>query len=236
MWVRRSLAAIPPVYDAFLSMGEVDMTCSNCGADLAGAGVCSSCGQAPAPAQAQEPAPVGAQVNPFGEAPPEPSRAKKAGRGGAGLLLRFLIPILILGGAYIPRLYRSLIGSGDYTQVDELAIGDCFDLFDSSENGESIEIEGADVLDCTVDHTFQIVGKDQFVGVTEYSDDLFETAWNDCAGIVSSVVDLDAIPEALLLDTFIPTNASWSDGDRGYLCYVYLEDESPMTRSWVLAP
>ena len=212
------------------------MTCSNCGADLAGAGVCSNCGQEAAPAQAQEAAPVGAQVNPFGEAPPEPSRAKKAGRGGAGLLLRFLIPILILGGAYLPRLYRSLVGSGDYTQVDELAIGDCFDLFDSSEDGESIEIEGADVLDCTLDHTFQIVGTDQFVGVAEYSDDLFETAWNECEEISAFALDLDAIPDELFLSTIIPTSASWSDGDREYLCYVHLEEESPMTRSWLLAP
>lgn len=169
---------------------------------------------------------------PFGTAPQEPSIGKKLTFGGLGIGLRIGIAVLAMFGVGIfAQAYRSLTGAGDYTTIEELQVGQCYNLFEDT-NAEIFEVGAADVLSCEEPHQFEMVAKANFVGEQPYSDALFDIGLDRCFVLSESYLDLEAIPEELFLDVLIPTEEGWSSGDRGYLCYVYLENGPSMNQSW----
>lgn len=179
--------------------------------------------------------PVGDQppeVNPFGPPPEEPSRVKKVGRAGMGIGLRVGIVVVLLAAGGFTQVYRSITGAGDFRTIEDVLVGECFNLFDEAEDDEIVEIGSADVLPCAEEHDYELIAKADFIGVDQYSDSLFDTGWDNCLVLAEGYLDFETIPDELSLDVLIPTSASFQDGDRGYLCYVFLDGLTPMTTSW----
>lgn len=169
---------------------------------------------------------------PFGAAPQGPSVGRKLSLGGLGIGLRIGIALIaVFGVGMFNQAYRSLTGAGDYTTIEELQVGQCYNLFDDT-SAEVFEVGAADVLPCEEPHQFEMVAKVNFVGEQPYSDSLFDIGLDRCFVLSESYLDLEAIPEELFLDVLIPTEEGWSAGDRGYLCYVYLENGLSMNQSW----
>ena len=169
---------------------------------------------------------------PFGPPASEPSAAKKLAFGGVGIGLRIVIAVVaIFGVGFVSQAYRSLTGAGDYTSIDELTVGQCFNLFEESST-EVIEVGAADVLPCDEPHDFEMVATGDFIGEQGYSESLFDTGLDRCFVLAESYLNIGQIPDELFLDVLIPTEQGWSAGDRSYLCYVYLDNGQPMNQSW----
>lgn len=180
-----------------------------------------------------EPAPYEVpEHEPFGPAVSEPSVGKKLAFGGLGIGLRIVIALVaIFGVGLVSQVYRSVTGAGDYTSIDDLTVGQCFNLFDEAST-EIIEVGAADVLPCNGPHEFEMVAAGDFIGQQGYSDTLFDTGLDRCFVLAELYLDLELIPEELFLDVLIPTEDGWSTGDRRYLCYVYLDNGLSMNQSW----
>ncbi len=169
---------------------------------------------------------------PFGPPPTEPSVGRKVAFGGLGIGLRIVIAVVaIFGLGLVSQVYRSVTGAGDYTSIEDLQVGQCFDLFDES-GDEVVEVGAADVLPCNEPHVFEMVATGDFIGQQAYSETLFDTGLDRCFVLAESYLDLERIPEELFLDVLIPTESGWSSGDRAYLCYVYLDNGLSMNESW----
>ena len=169
---------------------------------------------------------------PFGPPAAEPSVGKKLAFGGLGIGLRIVVAVVVIFGVGIfSQVYRSVTGAGDYTSIEDLTVGQCFDLFEES-SSEIIEVGAADVLPCNEPHDFEMVATGDFIGQQAYSDSLFDTGLDRCFVLAESYLNLEQIPEELFLDVLIPTEEGWSAGDRSYLCYVYLDNGLPMNQSW----
>lgn len=185
-------------------------------------------GGQPPPPPDQQP-----EVSPFGPPPEEPSRVKKVGRAGMGIGLRIGIVVVVLAAGGFTQVYRSITGAGDFTTIEDVEVGECFNLFDeASAADEIVEIGSADVLPCTDEHDYELIAIANFLGVDTYSDSLFDTGWDNCLVLAESYLDFETIPDELSLDVLIPTSAAFGAGERGYRCYVFLEGQTPMTNSW----
>ncbi len=87
--------------------------------------------------------------------------------------------VVIFGVGIVSQVYRSVTGAGDYTSIDELTVGQCFDLFEES-SSEIIEVGAADVLPCNEPHDFEMVATGDFIGQQAYSETLFDTGLDRC--------------------------------------------------------
>jgi hypothetical protein len=106
--------------------------------------------------------------------------------------------------------------------VQDLAIGDCFTV------GETEEINDVAVVDCSEAHDSELFAR---VTITDFgraypSDDaLFEWLFDECLGEFPGYVGEPYETSNYWIDMFIPTEASWGDGDRIGLCTAIVVDE-----------
>lgn len=106
--------------------------------------------------------------------------------------------------------------------VQDIAVGDCFSV------GEAEEINEVPVVDCGEEHDSELFAR---VTITDFgraypSDDaLFEWLFDECLGEFPGYVGEPYETSNYWIDMFIPTEASWGDGDRIGLCTAIVVDE-----------
>jgi hypothetical protein len=106
--------------------------------------------------------------------------------------------------------------------VQNLAIGDCFTV------GEAEEINDVPVVDCVEEHDSELFARvtiTAFGGAYPSDDAIFEWLFDECLDQFPDYVGEPYESSNYWIDMFIPTEASWGDGDRIGLCTAIVVDD-----------
>lgn len=143
-----------------------------------------------------------------------------------GLLRYWWIPALLIALAvgWFTAARRGDDGSltsGGTVTVDDLRVGDCFDASDD------VEISDVDGVPCAEPHDYEVFLVQERPGETYPTDAEFEEIFGSmCVPAFEAYVGSDYVSSALYAGFITPSQASWDDDDREYICYLY-EPVSP---------
>jgi hypothetical protein len=122
---------------------------------------------------------------------------------------------------------------GDAGNVFALEAGDCFTATDDLLGGG--EVQDLPTLDCEDEHDGEVFAIFAVMDVPDggYPDveELQANADEDCLGAFEDYVGVPYEESTLLFANLVPTEASWADGDREIVCFLFAEDEGPLTGS-----
>jgi hypothetical protein len=166
---------------------------------------------APAPAPSDTPAAVAA---------PTPEPAKPASTKGRWR------PIVIVG-AIVVFLAVVLFAVRNNVQANDLVVGDCFTLPESS------EVSTVEKQPCTESHDAEVVFVGDYpTGPYPLSFGLESFVGDNCVPASEAYVgrSLDDEP-ALSIGYLSPTLDGWNNGDQSVTCYLLMADESKSTQS-----
>ena len=149
-----------------------------------------------------------------------------------GLLRFWWVPVLLitLGVGWFTAARRgddgALSGAGT-VQVDDLRAGDCFNA------GEETEISDVHGVPCDEPHAYEVFAVQTYGGgALPASDAQLETVFGElCVPPFQTYVGTAYQTSELWASFVTPTEDGWNDGDREFICYLFEEDESTMTRS-----
>ncbi len=149
---------------------------------------------------------------------PAPVPVKSSGGGGLSSKLWILVVLVVAGFGLFSFLDSS-------KTVDDITIGDCFNLPDETEFYE------VDPIDCTEDHEVEVfalidlsVLSPQFSSVASYpgDDTVYEAAYEACWDEFEPYVGVPYEDSVLWMDAFTPTLEGWSEvDDRVVNCVVF---------------
>lgn len=141
--------------------------------------------------------------------------------GWQGLLRFWWIPltVVVLAVGYLTSARRaddgSLTSAGN-VDVTELRIGDCFSA------GDEVEIADVDGVPCDEPHQYEVFAVADHEGdvyPTEAEmDAIFEST---CVAAFEPYVGADYATSSLYASMITPSESSWDDGDREYVCTLY---------------
>ena len=166
-----------------------------------------------------QPAPS-APGGPWSAAPaPESNRP-----GWLQLVLRFWwVGLLVIGGGIAAFNYL-----GGSRPIEEMAVGDCFDLADSN----AAEVDDATKRECTEPHEYEMF----FVGDLpdgSYPSDSDVDLWVQtyCFPAFADYVGLEYDSSQLLASYFTPSEGGWNDGDHSVQCAMRDPNNAELTES-----
>lgn len=151
--------------------------------------------------------------------------------------IRWVVSALIFGGFYLFNTLGDanrddsgqIVGEGE-VGVMELRAGDCFnDPVDTED-----VVYDVDAVPCTESHDNEVFAVQSLAGAFSSStfpgdDALWVYSYEQCSGSVfEAYVGSPYLDSALDVFTFTPSEQSWEDGDREYLCVLYRLDLAPM--------
>jgi len=166
----------------------------------------------------------------------DPIFVPRSRSGGIGSLLastgaRLVLGLLLAGGWWLFTSFDDasrdgdgeIVGGGELG-VMTLQVGDCFN--DPDELGDVVYDVAA--VPCSEPHDNEVfaVGSvgtvfgDTFPG----RETLEQYAYDSCVGSFSTYVGVDYSVSSLGVFTFTPSEESWGDGDREYVCALYSFD------------
>lgn len=134
-----------------------------------------------------------------------------------------VVGLFVVGGFF----FRDRLSSNP----DQMRVGDCFE-----EPAQLDSIAKLQHQPCGEAHDLEVIfagdhpaGK----GASVPSDDEFESfAITKCLPAFTAYAGLDVMSqEVLLVDYYVPTDASWRAGDRQVICYAGRVDGATMTQS-----
>lgn len=185
-------------------------TCTNCGQERSADA--SAEGWA-APAQ---PAPRGTQV---------PWR----------LVIYGVIALVVFGGSVLFAARRddsgSITGAGNLSVFD-LQVGDCFDAaFDPNAYTEISEVRA---IPCGDPHVYEMYSVAEYPqGEAPSGPDEAYTPWEqeNCLGTFASYVGIAYDSSVYYISALVPTDDSWSQGDKTLMCFLHNDEETAVTGS-----
>jgi len=146
--------------------------------------------------------------------------------------LRFWwIPILLIALAvgYFTSARRGDDGSlstAGSVSIDDLRVGDCFDV------GDETEITDVDGVPCTEPHEYEVFALDTYEADALPGDAELEAVFEDvCVEPFAAYVGIDYLDSELYGSMITPSEESWADGDRGFVCFLYDLDDPELTAS-----
>jgi hypothetical protein len=150
---------------------------------------------------------------------PAPVPVKRGGGGGGLSGKLWILVVLVVAGF---ALFNFL---DDSKTVDEIAIGDCFNL------PEETEFYEVDPIDCAELHEVEVFSlidlslvSTEFSSVASYPGDdaVYETAYDACWDDFASYVGFPYEDSVLWMDAFTPTLEGWNEvDDRIVNCVVF---------------
>jgi hypothetical protein len=221
--------------------------CRRCfSSNEAGATTCEQCGLARGADPSQ--APQASEEAQHSERSPLPG----AGYAGAGqpdqwtppqakprpnwlqLALRFAwIPVVLIvvaaGWYFSARRDDSgqITNVGDM-QVEDLRVGDCFDLKDP----EATEVAEVEAKPCTTPHEYELFHlADMPDGAFPSDEAVTAFAETECVPAFNAYVGMDYQDSALYFSWFAPSTETWDDGDRAVQCATYDPENAELTSS-----
>ena len=150
------------------------------------------------------------------------------------LALRFAwIPVVLIvlavGWYFSARRDESgqIANVGDL-QVQDLRVGDCFDLKDP----EAVEVSEVEAKPCTDAHEYELFHVASMPDGEFPSDAAVDTFVEaECVTAFSQYVGMDYAQSALYFSWFAPSTETWSDGDRDVQCAAYDPNDTELTSS-----
>ena len=146
--------------------------------------------------------------------------------------LRFWwIPLLLIALAvgYFTTARRADDGSLATTgtvSIDDLRVGDCFDV------GDETEITDVDGVPCTEQHEYEVFALDTYEADATPGDAELGAVFDAiCADPFAAYVGVDYLDSELYGSMITPSEESWADGDRGFICFLYDLDDPDLTAS-----
>jgi hypothetical protein len=197
--------------------------CAKCGLER---GTDPVAGPAPAPgAQPTAPGTEGAQPLPAAPGSGYGAPAPQSGRPGwLQLVLRFWwVGLLVIVGGVSAVNYL-----GGSRPVEELAVGDCFDLADS----DAEEVDSATKQECTEPHQYEMFFVGDLPGGSYPSEsdvELYVEA--NCFPAFATYIGLEYDSSELLASYFSPSEDGWNDGDHSVQCATRDPNNAELTES-----
>lgn len=109
----------------------------------------------------------------------------------------------------------SLTGAGTVS-VTDLRAGDCFN------GGEEQEISEVDGVPCDEAHEYEVYAVQDREGDSYPTDDEFDAIFDSiCVSAFETYVGVPYADSVLYAGMITPSESSWNDGDREYVCYLY---------------
>ncbi len=136
------------------------------------------------------------------------------------------VVVVVLAVGYFASARRDNQGNveaGGTLSVFDLQTGDCFDISDES----ATEFSEVNAVPCTDPHPYQAFQVTDHETATAPTDaeltTIFETI---CLPVFETFVGLPYADSALFANLISPSESSFEDGDREYVCYLYEPDAS----------
>lgn len=134
-----------------------------------------------------------------------------------------IIAVIVIGGL----IFRDRLSSN----AGDLKVGDCFDV-----PARNDDIKDVQHHPCTESHTgevFAAVNHPAAKGAPPLTDAAFADFLDSAcqAPWVTYVGATAAAANVLTFGGFYPGDEAWADGERGVTCFLYRQDEAPMTGS-----
>ncbi|MBA2336330.1 MAG: septum formation family protein [Acidimicrobiia bacterium] len=147
--------------------------------------------------------------DPTGPLPPSPPDSRSGGSRWGGLLRVAVVAALFLfGGGFV----RSLIDPG--TDVQDLAIGDCFQEF------EGTEISRVETVDCAEPHVYEVIANIELPdGPYPGEGQISEVGFERCLPEFQPYVGSEYETSVWYVTPLVPLDESWPD-DRIVTCLV----------------
>lgn len=119
----------------------------------------------------------------------------------------------------------SLTAAGN-VDVNDLRVGDCFDT------GEETEISEVAGRPCTDPHQYEVFAVDTYTANALPSGDALEAVFlSVCLDPFEAYVGTPYASSEIYADMITPSDESWSDGDRTFMCVLYDPADSELTES-----
>jgi hypothetical protein len=147
--------------------------------------------------------------------------AQPAQAGWTKWLKLWWIPAIaiVLAVGYFASARRD--GSGQVTDggtlsVTDLRVGDCFDA------GDETTISDVDAIPCNEAHPYQVFHVQDHPTASYPTDAEFSAIFESvCVGPFETFVGMSYVSSALYADMITPSEESFDDGDREYVCVLY---------------
>lgn len=156
-------------------------------------------------------------------------------RGGAQRWLRFWwvpVTVIVLAVGYFTTARRGddgAVNAGGTLAVTELRTGDCF-----TTDGET-EIADVEAVPCTEPHTYEVFAVHEYEGALPMRDDAYMAVFDElCVADFERYVGAEWDTSEIYGDMITPSEESYADGDRGYLCFLYEPDPADFAKDLTL--
>ena len=207
--------------------------CKRCFADNDGTSVaCQRCGltRGAEASQADQQGWAAAQGGAAGGGPGGPPVAEQKRGGGWTRWIRFWwIPavVIVVAVGFFTQARRGdsgEINTGGTVSVDDLRTGDCFN---NSEDEELIsEVDG---IPCADPHAYEVFALVTHDAPAFPSDPEMDTVFRErCAPAFASYVGLPYDESELFGSMITPSEETWADGDRNFICILFQPEEEDL--------
>jgi hypothetical protein len=136
---------------------------------------------------------------------------------------------IFLAVGYLSSARRAEDGSvnaGGTLQIDDLRVGDCFN------NADEGEISDVDGVPCTEAHEYEVFAMDRYESETLPTDAEMDAVFFDvCATPFEEYVGISWERSVLWANMITPSEGSFGDGDRSYVCFLFDPEEPALTES-----
>jgi hypothetical protein len=113
-------------------------------------------------------------------------------------------------------------------QVQDLQIGDCFDLKDE----EATEVSDVEAKPCSEGHKYELIHAANMPNSDYPTDEQFGSFLDaECIPAFTAYVGFDWETSDFYMLPFTPTEDTWNDGDRSIQCVVFDPENAVLTSS-----
>jgi hypothetical protein len=122
------------------------------------------------------------------------------------------------------------VNAGGTLSVTEMQVGDCF-----STDGET-EIADVDAVPCTEPHNYEVFAVRDHDGPLPLTDASYQSAFDTlCLADFETYVGTEWATSEIYADMITPSEESYADGDREYICFLYEPDPANFSEDLVLS-
>ena len=118
-----------------------------------------------------------------------------------------------------------MVGTACSGNIFSLTVGDCFDDWESSLEGATQEVSDVPIVDCSEPHDNEVYSVSEIAGGAFPGDTTVQDLTIErCTDTFEPLVGKAYADSQLDFGAFFPTAATWADGDREVMCFLWQVD------------